>query len=80
MSILSEQIDGKIITVSIQSSNIKSASYETDSKTLTITFSNLNVYKYYDVPWEIFARFRISESQGKYFSKEINGKYKYSKV
>lgn len=80
MSILSEQIEGKIITVSIKSSNIKSASYETESKILTITFNNSSIYKYYDVPWKIFARFRMSESQGKYFSKEINGKYKYSKV
>jgi hypothetical protein len=80
MGILSEQINGSQISVNIASSNIKSASYNTDSKVLTIIFKTEAVYEYYDVPWEIFTRFRMSESQGKYFSTNINGKYKHKKV
>jgi hypothetical protein len=80
MGILSEQINGGKISVSIKSSNIKSATYDTDSKVLTIIFNTNTIYEYYDVPWEIFTRFRMSESQGKYFSTNINGKFKYKKV
>lgn len=80
MSILSEQINGGKITVNVVSSNIKTAEYNTENKTLSIVFKTNSVYEYYDVPWEIFTRFRMSESQGKYFSSNINGKYKHKKV
>lgn len=80
MSILSEQINGGKITVNVVSSNIKTAEYNTENKTLSIVFKTNSIYEYYDVPWEIFTRFRMSESQGKYFSSNINGKYKHKKV
>ena len=80
MSILSEKIDGKIINVTIQSSNIKFASYNTEIKVLTITFNNGTQYEYYDVPWDIFTKLRSSESQGKYFTTNIRNTYKFKKV
>ena len=80
MSIISEQINGKVINVEINSTNLKSASYNTESKTLTVSFKNGSIYEYYEFPWELFAKFRVSESQGKFFSSQINGKYKYKKV
>ncbi len=79
MSITSEKIEGKTITVTINSSNLKSASYDTESKTLTTTFNNGSIYEYYEVPWEIFTKLRSSESQGKYFTASIKDKYKYKK-
>lgn len=80
MSILSESIEGKIISTIVNSSNIKSASYDTDLKTLLVTFNNETQYEYEEVPWEIFTKFRMSESQGKYFNSEIQKKYNYKKM
>jgi hypothetical protein len=80
MGIITEKIEGTIINVDIKSSNLKSASYNTETKNLTITFNNGSIYEYYDFPWEIFTKFRMSESQGKFFSTSINGKYKYKKI
>jgi len=80
MGILSEKIDGTIINVVVKSSNIKTAMYDTENKILTITFNTGMVYEYYDVPWEIFTKFRSSQSQGKYFNTEIRTKYKFKKV
>jgi len=80
MGIISEKIEGKIIKVVINSSNLKTASYDTESKTLTITFVNKNIYEYYEVPWEIFTKFRMAESQGKYFVANIKDKYKFKKI
>jgi hypothetical protein len=80
MSIISEQISGTTINVVIKSSNLKFASYETFTKILTITFNNESIYEYYNVPWEIFARLRSTESQGKYFNTEIARNYKYKKI
>lgn len=80
MGIISESISGTIIEVSIQSSNLKAAKYNTDSKKLLITFNNGSIYEYEDVPWEKFTKFRMSESQGKFFNQNIAKTYKYTKV
>lgn len=80
MSIISEKIEGKVIGVEIKSSNLKSASYNTEEKTLVMEFNNGSIYEYNKVPWEVFTKFRLAESQGKYFNTEISRKYKYNKL
>jgi len=80
MGIISEQISGHTISVDISSSNLKHASYNTSTKVLTTIFSNEAIYEYYDVPWEIFTKFRMTESQGKFFNKSISRNYKYKKL
>lgn len=80
MGILKENIDGTKITVEIESSNLTEAIYETSSKNLNVTFKNGNIYEYDDVPWDTFTKFRMAESQGSYFSKNIARKYTYRKL
>ena len=80
MAIISEQISGSTITVVINSSNLNFASYQTESKTLAVTFKNGSIYEYYEVPWEIFTKLRMSDSQGKFLNTNVNKKYKYKKV
>jgi hypothetical protein len=80
MGIISEQISGHTISVDISSSNLKSASYDTSTKVLTTTFNNGTIYEYYEVPWEIFTKFRMTDSQGKFFSTNISRNYKYKKL
>lgn len=80
MAIISEQISGTTISVVINSSNLKFASYQTETKTLSVTFKNGSIYEYYEVPWEIFTKLRMSESQGKFLNTNINKVYKYKKV
>jgi len=80
MSILSEKIEGTIIEVLIESSNLKSAKYDTESKNLVVTFNSGSIYEYNNVPWEKFTKFRMAKSQGKYFNESISRSYKYTKV
>lgn len=80
MAILSEKINGKLIEVSINSSNLKSSTYDTEGKSLLVEFNNGSIYEYNDVPWEVFTKFRMAESQGKYFNTSISRTYKYKKV
>lgn len=80
MGILSEKVEGKVISVVIESSNINGANYHTETKVLTITFKNGSIYEYEDIPWEVFTKFRMNESQGKYFNANISKKYKFKKV
>jgi hypothetical protein len=80
MGIISEKIEGKVILVEIQSSNLKRASFDTEKETLSITFNNGAIYEYYKFPWEKFTKFRMSESQGKFLNSNINGKYEFKKI
>ena len=80
MGIISEKIDGKNILVEINSSNLKSAGFNTETETLTITFNNGSIYEYYEFPWDKFTKFRMSESQGKFFTTDISKKYQYKKL
>lgn len=80
MGIISEKIEGKIITVEVNSSNLRSASYDTEKKVLTVVFNNGSIYEYLDFPWEMFTKFRISDSQGKFLNTTIKGKYSYNKI
>ena len=80
MGIISEQISGATISVDIKSTNLKSAIYETGTKVLTVTFNNGSIYEYYEVPWEIFTKFRMTDSQGKFFNANITKNYKYKKI
>jgi hypothetical protein len=80
MGIISEKIDGKIIEVIINSSNLKLASYNTETEDLTVTFNTGSIYVYNKVPWNLFTKFRLADSQGKFFNEKIAKNHKYSKV
>jgi hypothetical protein len=80
MAITKEEINGTKIKNEIKSSNIKSTEYDTETKDLMIEFNNGAKYKYDDVPHQVYTKFRLSESQGKFFTTDIAKKYSYKKV
>jgi hypothetical protein len=80
MPISSETIEGKNILCEITSSNLKSASYNTEDGTLQITFKSGGVYEYYKVPWEKFTKLRLAESTGRFFNLNISKTYEYKKL
>jgi hypothetical protein len=79
MAILKEEIKGTKIINDIQSSNIKHTEYDTEDKTLEVTFNNNLKYLYEGVPHQVYTQFRMSESQGKFFSSKIAKSYPYKK-
>lgn len=80
MAILRETILGTKIINEIQSSNIKKTEYDTDTKKLIVEFNNGMKYEYDEVPHQLYTQFRMSESQGKFFSTKIAKSYKYKKM
>ncbi len=80
MSITKEEIVGTKIINEIKSSNIKRAEYDTETKKMIVDFNNNSRYEYENVPHQEYTRFRLSESQGKFFSSEIAKKYKFKKL
>jgi len=80
MAVKNEKIEGTKIINEIESSNIKKTVYDTSNKSLIATFNNGAEYEYENVPHQIYTKFRIAESQGKFFNTEISKKYKYKKI
>ena len=80
MAILSEKIEKNLISITIESSNLSDAVYDTEAKVLTVTFKKGGKYQYEGVPWDVFTKLRMSPSQGSFFSKEISKTYKFTKL
>ena len=80
MAVKREMIMGTKIINEIESSNIKKTTFDTETKSLITEFNNGLVYEYENVPHQIYTKFRMAESQGKFFMSEIAKKYKYKKV
>jgi hypothetical protein len=80
MAITKEEIIGTRILNEVQSSNIVRTEYDTETKEMIVEFKNGFKYKYESIPHEIYTRFRMTESQGKFFTSDISKKYKYSKL
>ena len=80
MAIISERIEGKNIFVDVQSSNIKSAMFNTETSELDVTFNNGAIYRYYDVSWETFTKFRMAPSQGAFLNTNVKKTSKVEKL
>lgn len=80
MAILKEQILGTKIINEIKSSNIKKTEYDTETQKLVVEFNNNLKYEYDEVSLNIYTKFRMAESQGKFFTSEIAKKFKYKKL
>ena len=80
MAILREEIKGMMIYNVIESSNITESQYDMSTEKMVVTFKNGTKYEYEFVLHKVYAKFRLSESQGKFFTTEISKNYKYKKL
>ena len=80
MSITRETIEGSKILNEIKSSNIVRSQYDTETKEMIVEFVSGTKYQYDEIPHQTYTKFRMAESQGKFFSSEIAKKFKYKKL
>jgi len=80
MGIKSEKIQGQKIICEIESTNLVKTDYDTITKKLIVEFKNGMLYEYDDVSHQLFTQFRMAESQGSFFNKNIAKKFKYKKL
>ena len=80
MAITSEIISGTTILNEIESSNILRTQYDTLTKTMIAEFKNGMRYEYSDVPHQKYTQFRMAESQGNFFNKNISKAHTYKKL
>lgn len=64
----------------VESSMISSIGFDFSSSTLEIEFRDGAVWQYYDFPESMWYEFESSDSQGKYFHREIKDQYAGSRV
>jgi hypothetical protein len=61
----------------VDSSNLVSAGYHRGAKVLEIEFQSGSVYRYRDVPLNAYEALMGAESKGRYFSRQIRGRYEF---
>ena len=59
--------------IPVESSTIDSIGYE--KKVLEVRFCNGGLYQYLDVPEPVLARLMRASSKGRFFNREIRGRY-----
>lgn len=64
----------------IESSMIRSVGYDTKTSILEVEFKNGDVWQYSDFPKTSWQELNNSESQGKYFVREVKGRYIGEKI
>jgi len=69
-----------ITTLKHDSTLLKETVYNSEDKTLAVTFQNGARYTYKEVDHETYQEFYSVESKGSFFGKNIRKKYEYEKL
>lgn len=80
MGIIKEEIIGNKIINEIKSSNLRRTEYDIETKNMIVEFNNGLRYQYEGVPHSLYTKFRMAESQGKFFFAEIVKNHKFTKL
>ncbi|WP_127126194.1 KTSC domain-containing protein [Georgenia sp. SYP-B2076] len=64
----------------VVSSTIVEVGYDPSSRTLELRFTGGRLYRYFDVPEQVFADMLAAPSKGRYFNREIRDGYRYVRV
>ena len=64
----------------VDSSSIASIGYDEASGTLEVGFASGEIYEYFNVPKDVYERFRAADSKGRFFHLKIKDKYRYARV
>jgi hypothetical protein len=69
-----------VIRQRIESSSVRSAGYDTVTRTLELEFASGAVYRYQDVPFSVVDRLGTAPSVGRYVAHNIRGCYRYRRT
>ena len=65
---------------SVTSSSLMAVGFDSATQTLEVEFQNERVYRYYGVPWAVFADLQGAGSKGRFFNSRIRNRYPYVRV
>jgi KTSC domain len=78
--LLESEQNGNNITTLYDSSNVLKSIYNTETKDLTITFSNGGKYKYFNVDANTFLGLQENTSIGKFVNSTIKKNFNYEMI
>lgn len=64
----------------VASSSIASVGYDDEASTLELAFHSGGVYRYADVPRDVYEGMLAADSKGRYFHERIRGRFDYRRV
>jgi hypothetical protein len=69
-----------IVRKAVESSNLTSIGYDARLKILEVEFHSGGVYRYREVPKEVFAAFMAADSKGRYFTAHVRNEYRFERM
>ena len=66
--------------IPVQSPNLATIGYNSETETLEIEFLNGSIYEYKNVSQSIYNELMSAPSHGSYFNHEIRSTYPYEKI
>ena len=64
----------------VKSSNLRSIGYDSELGILEVEFHETGVYRYADVPSDIYERLMLVMSKGRYFNEHIRDQFRAERV
>ncbi|WP_433625853.1 KTSC domain-containing protein [Halomicrococcus sp. NG-SE-24] len=64
----------------VASSNLASVGYEPEEEVLEIAFRSGGVYRYFDVPDDVYRDLLSARSHGSYFHENVRDQYEYRRI
>jgi hypothetical protein len=64
----------------VESSLFTSAAYRPEARQLYLRFHDGKLYRYFDVPVQVYEAFLAAESKGRYFSGHVRNVFRYERV
>jgi hypothetical protein len=65
---------------SVESSALQAAAYAECQSLLYLLFRSGEVYRYFDVPRWQYQEFLAADSKGRYFGRNIRGRFRYERL
>jgi hypothetical protein len=62
------------------STAVKTIAYRARERALDVTFVSGHIYRYFDVPAEVYDRFQVAESAGRFLHAEIIDQYDFERL
>jgi len=64
----------------VSSTSIHAIGYDSQTKALEVEFKSGRVYRYFDVPPDIYEALMHSDSHGQYFNTNIRDTFKFDRI
>ena len=64
----------------VTSASLAAVGFDSATQTLEVEFQNERIYRYYGVPYAVFADLEQADSKGRFFNSQIRNRYPYVRV